>query len=68
GHGVPPSEIVPRRGECKNFPAIGPKYGISAKNRVETLPNWARHARRTALCTRQRTQSRDKDNTSEKAT
>jgi hypothetical protein len=41
---------------------------IPAKNRVETLSNWARHARRTALCTRQRTQSRDKDFTSEKAT
>jgi hypothetical protein len=53
---------------AKIFPHSRQKYGIPAKIRVKTLSNWARHARRTALCTRQQTQSRDKDYTSEKAT
>jgi hypothetical protein len=53
---------------AKIFPRSGEKSAFPVKNRVKTLSNWARHARRTALCTRQQTQSCDKDFTSEKAT
>nr|WP_321359629.1 hypothetical protein [uncultured Hyphomonas sp.] len=44
------------RVNAKFFPHWGKKYGILVENRVKTLSNWARHARRTALCTRQQTQ------------